>query len=476
MSSGTKRRGMMVLAAGSFFLAATVLILIRALDGPVAAPPTVDVTAMSPPLQRAMESARDSVEQRPTDPEAWGHYGALLDAHSLHEDALTCYQAAADLDPENFRWPYYSAVVMDFLGRDLTDIEDHFARAREIRPDYAPFHFRRGEALLREGRTELAIDCYRRAIQLEDDFAMAHRGLGQALLQTGDAKQAQAPLERARELTPEDSVVHGALARVYHLQGDEAASARAAALARETEPLRAVRDSVRYAVDELSLDPASLDRRVNEAIDRRDFVRALRDLNVLEELFPETPLYPLRRGVCLANLSRNDDANKALNRALELGDDSGRAHRALAKLSEAAEDWSQALAHHQQTVEQQPRQAEYRSSLAQMLAMNGKFEQALEQFRVCASLAPATAEIHHNWGTTLLRMSRIEEASAHFQAALELAPNSPATLFNLGSIQENQGKVGDAVELYRRAVPLDPEGAAAQRLRELGVAPAPSGR
>ena len=435
--------------------------------GASASPPEVDTDDMSELLASAIADARAAVSIDPASANAWGHLGAILDAHTLYGTALECYERAARLAPDDFRYPYLSAVVMDFMGRDLGDIEEQFAIAQAIEPGFPPLHYRLGEARLRQGAVDRAVAAYRRAVELDPDFALAHRALGQALTDAGELQEALRHLERARELSPDDSVVHAALARAYHLAGDPDRSRAATERARQTRAVLSVPDPVRYTVDSLSLDPTALERRVADAMARGDLAGAQRDLETLGELFPRDPRHPLRRARCELGRGQRDAARESFARAVELGEPTGSAHAGLADLALENGDVATALTHRQAAVRARPESAPYRNDLALALAMSGDLAGSLREFETCATLAPPTAEVHHNWGTALLRQNRSEEATRHFEQALELEPSSPGTLFNLATIRERQGRRDEAIELYRRAAALDPGGPAAQRLTEL---------
>ncbi|MFT5050488.1 MAG: tetratricopeptide (TPR) repeat protein [Chlamydiales bacterium] len=436
--------------------------------GPGTEPPELDTSLMSAPFRDALERTRAAVISKPRLPQTWGDLGALLDAHLFYEQALICYERAHQLAPDDFRWLYLPAVVMDFLGSDLDSVDAAFQAALVNQPDYPPLRYRFAEALLRQGASDRALVSFRKAIELDPNFALAQRGLGQALLAQGQLDEAIAHLERARQIATTDSVTHAALARAYHLQGDAEASRTATERARSSQATLSVPDPVRYAVDQLSLEPAFLTRRVNEALSRKDFVSAERDLAILERIFPTEAMHPLRRGQCLRKLKRPQPARLSFQRALELEDPTGGAHSALADLLQEQGDLPAALVHRRDAANQQPARATYRNSLGLALAMSGDLNAALEEFATCASLAPPTSELHHNWGTTLLQQNRLEDAAQHFETALQLEPDSAGTLYNLGTIHERQGRNSDAIKLYKRAAAVDPTGPAADRLGKLG--------
>jgi tetratricopeptide (TPR) repeat protein len=57
-------------------------------------------------VQMDVAGAARRVELEPRSAAAWGQYGIILRAYRQHPEADRCFQAAADLDPADGRWPY----------------------------------------------------------------------------------------------------------------------------------------------------------------------------------------------------------------------------------------------------------------------------------------------------------------------------------------------------------------------------------
>ncbi|MDX1745188.1 MAG: tetratricopeptide repeat protein, partial [Halobacteriales archaeon] len=64
---------------------------------------------------------------------ALGRLGMLYHAYERDAAALTCFQRAADLDPEQPRWPYYAGYVQERAG-ELPAAVESFERALELDP------------------------------------------------------------------------------------------------------------------------------------------------------------------------------------------------------------------------------------------------------------------------------------------------------------------------------------------------------
>src|SRR5712692_7439473 len=67
-------------------------------------------------VQMDVAGAARRVELEPRSAAAWGEYGIVLRAYRQHPEADRCFQAAADLDPADGRWPY-------LIGTHLADAD-----------------------------------------------------------------------------------------------------------------------------------------------------------------------------------------------------------------------------------------------------------------------------------------------------------------------------------------------------------------
>ncbi|MDX1389991.1 MAG: hypothetical protein R3344_12420, partial [Acidobacteriota bacterium] len=66
--------------------------------------PDPDLAGMPAPVVRALTSARDAVEAQPASDLAWGHLGAVCDAHHLYDCAAEAYRKAHLIAPKRFEW------------------------------------------------------------------------------------------------------------------------------------------------------------------------------------------------------------------------------------------------------------------------------------------------------------------------------------------------------------------------------------
>jgi superkiller protein 3 len=422
---------------------------------------------MTPPVARAITGAREALIAAPDSADAWGGYGAVLDAHDFHAEATSCYERARALAPQDFRWAYMLAIMRDFQGAGAEELVPAFQDAIRLEPDYPPAQVRFGDALVRVGRLPEARAAYEKALELDPEFAIAHRNLGQVLVSLEEPATAIEHLERARALTPDDGMVHSTLARAYWLAGDAERAKAAEEEANLHEPVYGIPDPVRRVVDDLALNPLDVAQRAAEHMESGEFEAAIQDLAVLAESSPDDASIEARLGTCYLRTGDLEQARAHLDRALTLNDGLVEPHLQLAALDEARGDLAAAAQHYRRTVEQLPSNRELRKKLGRCLGQMGDLEGAVEQFEQAHMLGVPDAELLHNWGTALDRLGRHEDALRHFEAALELVPENAGVHFNLALTLEQLGRVDEAIEHYERTLALDPSLPAAQRLAAL---------
>jgi tetratricopeptide (TPR) repeat protein len=152
-----KRAGFVVAAIGVAVAVAVAVWVFRKEPSPEI--PRLDLSAFAErEVQMELFGAAQNVELHPRSADAWGEYGMVLRAYRQHPEADRCFQVAADLDPNDGRWPY-------LLGTHLAETDPAAAigwlerAARGNVPDAAreTVRVRLAEALLAAGRPSDAL-------------------------------------------------------------------------------------------------------------------------------------------------------------------------------------------------------------------------------------------------------------------------------------------------------------------------------
>ena len=116
--------------------------------------------------------------------------------HGKFQEALVQGEALAKQFPNAPFPPNLLGAVNTGLGR-MEQAVAGYAKALQIKPDFAEAHNNLGNALTKLGKPEEAVGSYSKALQFKPDFAEAHNNLGNALTNLGKPEEAVASSFRA---------------------------------------------------------------------------------------------------------------------------------------------------------------------------------------------------------------------------------------------------------------------------------------
>jgi tetratricopeptide (TPR) repeat protein len=385
--------------------------------------PQLNIAVFPPETQKQVQQAYDNARQHPTDAEASGELGMLLDLYNRPEEATPCYQRAHALDPGAFKWLYYQGMLLN-KQKKSAEAAEAFREALRLNPGYVPMRLRLAENLLTAGRLDESQQMYSAIVKEFPDFAEAHYGLGRIAAFHGDLTEARKSLRRACELFPRYGAAHYSLAQVERKLGENADA----------------EEQIKLYEANKNLVPPTEDPL-------RDALRAL-DRGAASHL---------ERGVALDQVGRLDDAIAETERALELDPKLVQAHANLIILYGRMGNVQKAEEHYRAVLALNPDQfpkAHYDYGV--LLMQSGRYQEAEEAFRRAIRANPPYAEAHNNLGTLLQRQGKIPEAAEEFRKALQSQPNFRQAHFNLGRILVNQGNYQGGIEEFEKTLsPVD---------------------
>jgi len=186
----------------------------------------------------------------------------------------------------------------------------------------------------------------------------------------------------------------------------------------------------------------------------------------------------VRRGVCLLNAGRYDEAAAAFSKAEQLGSTDRSLSSYIAgclvgqeRTDEAARQWAQ-------RVGDAPRDSVSRIRHAQALWAAGKAGSAIEALRQAVGDDPECAELHLQLGTMLAATEMFDEAELRFTQALSIDREQAEALTNLALCCGARGAASEAVSHLQRAQARRPHDAriglllaeAAKAMQQQGLA------
>lgn len=220
-----------------------------------------------------------------------GHFAASL-GH---------FQKLFDLGIDSFEAHYYAARALAGLKR-WREAAAHFEGALQKLPAYTAAYLGLADALLAEGKAELALDAVRRGQKASPDDPRLVEREGDITRRLGDTAQAVRAYERVAAIAPADALIRVKLGELYRNLG------------RPADAVRLLRDAVR-------LDPAtssywnSLGMVLGGSGDLAGAEQAFREAVARDGANAQ---YAYNLGLALARQNNKDEASAAFRRALDL--------------------------------------------------------------------------------------------------------------------------------------------------------------
>jgi tetratricopeptide (TPR) repeat protein len=415
--------------------------------------PSVDTAGFSPAVREQFQEAIKHVQAHPEQPESNGKLGMLLHAYDRLEPALICYQRAAELQPQDYRWPYYTGVVHAASSRNK-EAAAAFRRALELRPGDLAIEVSLADALLASGDYGSSRELYEKALAQRPDYAIALYGAGRAYQGEGHMAKAVELFQRACERFPRYAAALYALGLAYQKLGrTEEARKHLEAYERDKKSSPPREDSLMAAVLELSRSGVlsmlakgknlAAEGRVGEAIEIH--------LQVLKA-DPKQEQAHINLISLYGRQKEFEKAEQHYRSAAALNENRDEAHYNYAVLASSQGRVSEAEAAYRKTLAINPLHAEAHNNLGYLLAQRGEMGAALEHFRKALENRPDYPQAHFNAGNVLLRTGRHEEAIKHFQATIERTDeNQPRYLYALATAHARAGDGRRALDYARQA-------------------------
>ncbi|MCL5287422.1 MAG: tetratricopeptide repeat protein [Acidobacteria bacterium] len=203
--------------------------------------------------------------------------------------------------------------------------------------------------------------------------------------------------------------------------------------------------------------------QVEEAIEKKEFQRAVDALQKYLVESPNDALAHVQLGYAYVGLLRRDEARAEFTRAIELNGKLPEAHLNLALLLMDQEP-AAAIAPLTKVIALKPEQAWPRQLLGLAYERTGKLPEAVAQFRAAARLDVKNSEVRMDLGRALLNWNRPGEAETTYREVLQAEPKSAAARLGLAQCLLLQNKTEAAATALAAYLELAPEDDAA-RLR-----------
>jgi tetratricopeptide (TPR) repeat protein len=378
----------------------------------------LDFSGTEPQVVNKIKLLQEQVKSNPRTGRAWGKLAMNLDAHDFKNESLPIYMKAAKLDPDNFRWSYFLAIVFSELGNQ--ESLEWFKRAEKIDPDYVPLLVKYGDALDQFGKKDLAVQKYTQALAFDPQSAHALYGLTRISFAEGDLQSSRKHLVRILEINPNFGEAYNLLVSVCRQQNDTECVAKNSAIA----------------------------SRLTEKTDITD--------SIYGELVAEgeSSIWYSFRGTQYFKNGLYDAAITQFQTALRLRPDA-QSHEDLAKTFSSAGRFSEAAEHYRLAIDAHP-VAENYFGMGVVLAKMERYPEAQEYFQKAIEKKKDYAEAYLNLAVTYAKMKQMPEVVENLKQAVRINPEYAQAHFYLGQTYLALRNRDEAMREYKILSNLDP--------------------
>ena len=144
-------------------------------------------------------------------------------------------------------------------------------------------------------------------------------------------------------------------------------------------------------------------------------------------------------------------AQKAVMKALELGDQLAEVHEARSAISAYLEwDWENAIRYIKRAIELKPGYAWGYFHLANQLLYTGKLSESIRIFQKALELDPLNIAFSRTFGNAYLAIGKVKTAIETLQRTIEMEPTFPAIRFILGCAYMKEAMYAEALEEFKK--------------------------
>lgn len=392
-------------------------------EGVPASAPRPDLEGLEPRVRELLAGAADRVDADPRSAAAWGALGNACFPHDFFAEAIVAYDAAHRLEPTRFEWAYMLGVALDYSGIDPARVAETLQAAITLRPDDPYARTQQGDALIRLGRLEEALEAYATARRLLPGDAHTLRRIAEVSLQLGRVEDAKAAAEQGIALAPSArefrTLLGQALLRLGRTEQGNAELDLAETLPMDSIPRR---DPVVDRVMAGGRSSSLLYRYGVALVNQRRFADAVPLFRICEEVHPDSARVHTYLGICALALNQPAEARRRLGRAIGIHPQEHEALLGLARLeaSEGRADDALALADRAIAVRPEDPRAWAVRGLA--LGMLRRPAEAVISFERAAERGDVEAPDHLNWARALLELEQVPDAGRRLEQAIRRDP------------------------------------------------------
>jgi tetratricopeptide (TPR) repeat protein len=317
----------------------------------------------------------------------------------------------------------------------------HFEEAAKLGPQQPESFVKLVQAYLDAGEKERALRSIQSTQGRFEDNPAFQLALGKCLLSHNLPDEAQASLEKANHLVPSQPDILLPLADVYLHQKDTA---------RASEVLASIEGR-----DSHLADYHYMRARLFFLSERKE--DALQEINLASQMEPQNPIYLLTAGRFYQKYGDQQKALSVLERAAQLAPDLAEIPYSISVSYFITDDFDQAANFSARALQIDPAFDRALFLLGIGRFAQGNFVEAERSLTRALTLKPRNPFHNCFFGMLLISENRLDEALWYLQKTLTIDPSYPLAHYELGRVLERSGKYEEARAELERAIELQPD-------------------
>jgi tetratricopeptide (TPR) repeat protein len=366
--------------------------------------------------------------------------GSLYAQKKDWQRAITCYQKAIDIDPNNAMVYRNLARVYRQIGQKLKALETTY-QAYSLAPEKVSGreHFKLGNALLQQQQIQSALACYRRAIEAKPSEIEAYIHLGKILESQNNRQAAIACYLKTIQHQPQN-------AQAYLLLGQSLAQAKD------------WQQAIKFYRQAIKLQPNNnkVHHDLGDAFSNlKQWVGAIDAYRRAIELEPNFSWSHNNLGYALLQLQRWQEAVQSFRSAISINPQFAWSHYNLGEAYSGLHNWQEAIDAYNSALKLKTGLPDIEKKIA--LAKQHYSSSNIDRFSnpniYFKTLDSQTnPELDRGLTNTLIRENRLEEAIFAADLEIKTEPQNERGYLKLGKLLRDSHRHQQAIDCYLRAI------------------------
>lgn len=436
-------------------------------------PALPDLTGQPKVLVDYLQRINEEALKFPSSDLAVGNLAMAYQSNFFYDEAKVCYKRAGDLNPRDWGWIYYSALIDEELGDTKATIEK-LNRVLEINPEVSQAWFRLGNSYLKTNSFQAAEKAFRQVLTLREFVPVAEPGielsntgafplkayasfnLARTAFQQNKLDDAKTTLERMLEDNPKFGPAYRLLANVYQKLGDEHRGAEFETRAGDFESYLPPADPMYDEMILSSRNTAFVIKQFDIAAKSENYKWTLSLMNHLLAIGPndgEVLTKRIKLALDMQMLSTVDSLLPSFLRGC--GSDEKKLID-MAKYLVYRSQYEPAVMLLKRAITINPRAVDAHIAFIDILTEFKQYEMGVNYCKEMVSMESENAEIRNKLAGIYIEQGNMEEARRQIKIAQQLSPNAEVRFIMLGRMSKKEGSVKGAFEYYQKALMANP--------------------